>query len=476
MRARLVWILVVVGLVTVGWSSGASGASFVWVWRVAGDLDPGASVELACPSAGLCVAVDGGGQVMRSTAPAVGVGSWSTTQVAGAPSFTALACAADSACVGGDSAGRIWTFDDPAAGVGSPAAVELEPGTRIAGVACPSASVCVAVAGEDVLVSNNPAAGGGSWQVFKNVDGYGDYECVKYQEDDCSVPLTGVSCASSSYCVAIDGEGGTVGVDPMTGTFTDAQGIDASLILDGAACLPGGPCMTECAQGEGAGSDSCPGDTYAATDLCGATSGCYQLSSGELYGFSCPARSLCYTGGPSGNLLVSTNPAGGASAWRTVLRASSIAPRPIQEIACPTADLCVATDSRGELLLGARPPSGAGLRRLLIGQITIPRRAATISSLLRHDGFRYSVSSPTAARLRIRWTRPQANHRTVLATGTTTFRASGTDRVAVRLTRAGRKFLRAAPQRSIVVATADLVGTVPRSVHVSRRVAITRQQ
>ena len=140
MRARLVWILVVVGLVTVGWSSGASGASFVWVWRVAGDLDPGASVELACPSAGLCVAVDGGGQVMRSTAPAVGVGSWSTTQVAGAPSFTALACAADSVCVGGDSAGRIWTFDDPAAGVGSPAAVELEPGTRIAGVACPSAS------------------------------------------------------------------------------------------------------------------------------------------------------------------------------------------------------------------------------------------------------------------------------------------------------------------------------------------------
>lgn len=476
MRVRLILCLVLVVVVGLGLSGAASGASFPWIWRNAGSLARGEGLELACPSGQLCVAVDGHGQVMRSTDPAAGVSSWSATQIPGAPTFTSLACASNSVCVAGDSAGRIWTFNDPSAGVEAATGFTLEPGTRVAAIVCPSASVCVAAAGEDLLVSTDPTAAG-SWQIYKGIDNYLDYQCVKYQGTDCAVPLSSVSCSSSSYCLAIDDEGGAVGGDPMTGFLPGPEQVDAGVVIDGAACMPGGQCMTECGEAEGIGWDQCPGGTYAGTDLCDTTLSCYQLSSGQLYELTCPRRLVCFTGGPSGNLLASPDPAAGAKTWRTVLSETpgADAPRPIQQIACPTADLCVASDSQGELVQGAPPPTAVNLRRLLARQITIPHRHATIRSLLEHDDFTYSISSPTSARLKIHWTSQHAHRPAiVIASGTATFRASQTRRVRMRITLAGRSLLTSRPQRVSVVATANLDGTIPRSIHVTRTLAITR--
>jgi WD40-like Beta Propeller Repeat len=66
---------------------------------------------------------------------------------------------------------------------------------------------------------------------------------------------------------------------------------------------------------------------------------------------SCPSVSLCVAGDAAGNILTSTNPTGGPTAW-------SSAPVPVRGISCPTISLCVAGEG-GYILTSADPAGGA---------------------------------------------------------------------------------------------------------------------
>ena len=72
---------------------------------------------------------------------------------------------------------------------------------------------------------------------------------------------------------------------------------------------------------------------------------------------SCPSVSLCVAGDGAGNILSSTNPAGGPTAWSltSVLSNESFS----SAISCPSISLCVAVGFAGDVLTSIDPTGGA---------------------------------------------------------------------------------------------------------------------
>jgi hypothetical protein len=74
-----------------------------------------------------------------------------------------------------------------------------------------------------------------------------------------------------------------------------------------------------------------------------------------IFNISCPSTSLCLATDDNGDLLTSTNPTGGASAWSV----SDVDPNSaISSLSCPTTSLCVAGDYSGDVLISTDPAGG----------------------------------------------------------------------------------------------------------------------
>ncbi|HET9198854.1 MAG TPA: hypothetical protein VFN92_11450 [Solirubrobacterales bacterium] len=166
-------------------------------------------------------------------------------------------------------------------------------------MSCPTAGLCVAVGYEgSVFTSTDPTGGAGAWRVSDVNEGPG------------AAHLTAVSCPSVSLCVAVSGGyGGSAGrvfasTDPAAGGWQMAQ-------------LAGFP---------------------------------------DLRGVSCATPTLCVAVAKEGRIFVSSDPTGGASAWRP---ASSPTPRDLFAVSCVAA-LCAAGDAGGNILTATDPIAGAG--------------------------------------------------------------------------------------------------------------------
>jgi hypothetical protein len=73
--------------------------------------------------------------------------------------------------------------------------------------------------------------------------------------------------------------------------------------------------------------------------------------SSYLSAISCPTVSLCVATDASGDVVTSTDPTGGAAAWKvTNVDGSSY----LSAISCPTTSLCVAVDEWGKAVTGGR--------------------------------------------------------------------------------------------------------------------------
>ena len=148
-----VW-LVVCALVT--WPGGAAAAGLRWTAgrnRAAGDL-----VEVACPSAVLCVAVNNAGGVVVSTHPATGAGSWRVVRGL-----------------------RVLQLGGTLAQQTTAAQID----TMAYDLSCPSAHLClIGAAGAErpghvpglpavasVVYSTDPAAGAAAWHTVSGIDG-----------------------------------------------------------------------------------------------------------------------------------------------------------------------------------------------------------------------------------------------------------------------------------------------------------------
>ena len=163
--------------------------------------------------------------------------------------------------------------------------------------------------------------------------------------------LQGISCPSSSLCVAVDGDGNVVtSVDPL--------------------------------------------DPHARWTVA-------KVDRNAIESVSCPTTSLCVAGDASGDVVTSTNPTGGKRAWtvRHVDRGNSLI-----SISCPASFLCVAADSSGNVLSSSDPAETASWypRRLGIGALSGVSCASTSICVAVSDGAQVATSSdPARAKWRV---------------------------------------------------------------------------
>ena len=354
---------------------------------------------VSCPSASLCVAVDGSGNVLTSTNPAGGTGAWTRPRISqpGYDELLAVSCPTVSLCVAGDDSGDVLVSTNPTSPApwtrfqvnahGSPQAY-----TPIRGISCPSAQLCVAVDGAgDVITSTDPTGGSGAWTLSKveeapPCNGYGcaglagvscpsSAPCVATDDDgdvvssthptggasvwtvanvDGSKRLNGISCQSDSLCVAVDNVGNVItsGVPTGgTGSWTAAE-VDKGNSISGVSCVAAPLCVAV----------DIAGNVLPSTDPTGGA-GSWEPNNVDgtnpLSAISCPSATLCVAAGGDGHMDSSTNPAGDARAW-TVTRLHAANRLDGQGVSCASKSLCVAVDAQGDAISSTRPAGGVG--------------------------------------------------------------------------------------------------------------------
>ena len=433
-----------------------------WVpWHAVGRIDSSAGLTaLSCPSASLCVAVDGAGNVLTSTHPAAG-SAWPIANVDGSEHLAGIACPGPSLCVATDWAGNAVASTDPTSGAGGWRVADIDGANPLGAISCPSTSLCVAAdeAG-DVVTSSDPAGGASTWAVSHVDDGI-DYECYHYggSGSSCQPALGPVSCPLGSLCVAVDTAGNVLvsrspsgGVAAWTGASPDGA-IPESEAYDGISCPSSSLCVAV---------DNYAGDVVT-WDPTGPSSSRRIASidpDSELTGASCVSVSLCFVFDASGRVFASTNPSGGKSAWSVSYHDTSggVNGANVTAISCLVQPACIAVDSNGYLLVGSRPASTRQITARLRRVLRPSRHGRGIAALLEHSGYRVSFVAPTAGRLEISWYlvgrhvhRPRRKLHTVLvATGTTNFANAEMRTIKIELTRDGKQLIKHAKHLRLI--------------------------
>jgi len=317
------------------------GADGVSAAHIAFTYPPGLNAfgfySVSCPSASLCVAVDGNGHLFTSTNPTGG--AWMETNL---PDLLAVSCPSASLCVGvtqgisalGEPTSVIYTSTDPTGGAGAWTAgyTEQDDGD-MSSVDCPSVSLCVAIDDSgNVVTSTDPTGGAAAWTAA-NVDGSA---------------LAGISCPSVSLCVATDGDGHVI-------TSTNPSGgAGAWQTVNAVAAGTVGPKKLSCPS-----TTLCVGlgpnlEVLTSTNPTDADSWTSTTPSVAVNAIDCPTTSLCVAVGDLGALDVSTDPASGE--WTS----SQIdGEDDLWSISCASSSLCVAGDGDNDLVSTSNPIGGS---------------------------------------------------------------------------------------------------------------------
>jgi len=295
----------------VAWTAPASGSS----WKVT-ELDDdqvdGPLFAISCPAADLCVVGGSDSLIATSTDPTGGRSAWRVFHPGGSEDIPpgagggsvvfpgaqvrGISCPSRRLCVGASFDGRVLSSTDPTGGAGAwevtPLSGPKEPNVHMTGVSCPTPVLCVAVAyGSKVVHSTDPTGGAAAWATV---------------ELGTPLDLRGVSCPTVSLCAAVDNEGGVVAT-------TDPTGPASAWTLAG---RPGG--------------------------------------GGSLNGISCPTPALCVTGN-AGAMITSSKPTV-ASSWRAVVAGTGL---PLKGVSCPSPTACAAVDNNSDVLVSTDPTGGA---------------------------------------------------------------------------------------------------------------------
>lgn len=277
-----------------------------------------------------------------------GFAAWRETSGPIPAVLNALSCPSASLCVAGDNRGNILTSSEPLAGPDAWSIVAADQGQGIVGVSCPSVSMCVAVDGAgNVLVSTDPT--GGAWSK------------TKIAQD---AFLQGVSCASVTLCVAV-GAGSTIltSSDPGGGASawrSTRVGPPVGDTVMAVSC----PSVALCVAGAGTNAGDVD-DVLTSTDPTGGARAWKKtlvdqenLPVGELGvdAVSCPSVSMCVAGDQAANILTSTDPTGGARVWHK----AKLEPlgSVLTTVFCPSISMCVAGDYTGNILTSTDPTGG----------------------------------------------------------------------------------------------------------------------
>jgi hypothetical protein len=171
-------------------------------------------VSVSCATTTFCVAVDSEGNALTYNGT-----SWSSASIDSGP-LTSVSCSTVSFCVALDAAGHVRVTEDGATSWLPPTAVD-GPGNGLDSVSCaPGTTFCAAV--DDGEVGN----------VFVSSNGFSGWSSA---EIDPTTGLTSVSCASASFCVAVEFGGNALVTENGFGTWSTTD-IDPGKILMSASC------------------------------------------------------------------------------------------------------------------------------------------------------------------------------------------------------------------------------------------------
>jgi alpha galactosidase A-like protein/alpha galactosidase C-like protein len=219
----------------------------------------------------------------------------------------------------------------PLLGWSTPAA--FDSGNTPSGVSCASESQCVAVDGQgNVLSTSDPTASHPSWSVLAKDEGK---------------PLNAVSCVTGDLCIAVDNRGDAlVSSGSNASSWSVPAPIDSGSALTGVSCASTSLCVAVNQAGDVLSSPSpeTGGWSMASVDV-----------GNRLTGVSCSSPTLCVAVDEAGNVLASTNPAGGSVAWHS----QKISTAQLVGISCSVSGSCLAVDSAGDALASSDPSASS---------------------------------------------------------------------------------------------------------------------
>lgn len=289
--------------------------------------------------------------------------SWQRVRSGDGQALGGVSCPSVSLCVAVDSGGDVLTSTDPS-GVGSAWTLARVDGSRMGGLTCPSVSLCVALddAG-NVLTSTDPTGGPRAWIAVRVDDG----RDVNGEGQG----LTAMSCPSVSLCVGVDGAGDVVSsTDPTGGagawtvSFVD-DGINYECYhydLTGPTCQPG-LWAVSCASPSFCVAADDAGNLLSSSDPAGgasAWSGAGKYGAGPMSaafdGVSCPSVAFCAVVDNYAGQVETWNPGQPGPTWTwTLLPQRS----QLDGVSCPSVSLCLVFDASGDIYVSSDPSGGA---------------------------------------------------------------------------------------------------------------------
>jgi hypothetical protein len=361
-------------LVLVAAFSGPAIASTWSVTQLHDDKVQGALFGISCPSPSLCVATGSDSLVATSTNPTGGATAWKVVHPGGkeelegpgsesgkgvvfpGAQIRGVSCPTPGLCVGASLQGNLFSSTNPTGGAAAwkivPLGGEREPHIHLTGISCPAPTLCVAVAyGSKIVYSTDPTGERSAWTVVELAE---------------PLDFRGVSCASVSFCVAVDNEGkiaasaNPTGPASAWGPAVSPAGLNG---LNGIAC----PSVSLCVTGNAGQIISSTNPTLGSSwNVVAAGTGL------PVKGVSCPLVTACAAVDNNADVIVSTNPTGGASAWSF----TNVIPAPLDPktgkvdettngmfaISCPTTSLCAAAGQYEQVITFGFHAIGVGVK------------------------------------------------------------------------------------------------------------------
>jgi hypothetical protein len=213
-------------------STNPTGGSSTWK-----TVDSGGGVlsAVSCATATLCAAVDTSGYILTSTNPTAGASAWSRnfvdTNTNNALYGVSCTTNPSTLCVAVDAGDYVWTSTNPAGGVAGWTGAPIESTSVVLdAVSCATTTLCVAAdGGGDLLTSTNPTGGLSAWTATQVEPCINAEKCGSTAS---GIPINGVSCPSTSLCLAADSGGnvivGSGAPPPTTSVLIPATGAKLS--------------------------------------------------------------------------------------------------------------------------------------------------------------------------------------------------------------------------------------------------------
>jgi hypothetical protein len=288
---------------------------------------------VAATKALFCIAGDVRGDIFETVHPAQAASQWHRRYIDPKTAITGISCPSAQLCVAVDGAGRVLHSTDPIGGTAAwskPVSVDTATlaggGTAgLAAIDCPTTTFCLAVdnaANGQVAYTTNPTGPASAWTLTTVGSG---------------VLLDSVSCASTTLCV-IGGTNAYFATDPTGG----ATGWKATAALSsGSSVIASLACNT---------TKLCLGVGYGDSGV-GLSVGSSAPTTTEIAdSVACPERNFCVAVDGASNAYTSSAPVRGDWSLARPLKKNSQST--VSQVACNSA-ICVEVDNRGTVTYGA---------------------------------------------------------------------------------------------------------------------------